>query len=45
MSLYSLRLLPQLFEVYKPTPYEGAREMKVEPAMGPREEGYGVWQG
>jgi hypothetical protein len=26
-------------------PYEGAREMEVELAIGLKEEGYGVWQG
>jgi hypothetical protein len=26
-------------------PYEGAREMEVELAIGLREQGYGVWQG
>jgi hypothetical protein len=41
---YGLRLLPQLYEVYNPMPYEGAREMEVELAIGLREEGYGVWQ-
>jgi hypothetical protein len=41
---YGLRLLPRLYEVYNPMPYEGAREMEVELAIGLREEGYGVWQ-
>ena len=41
---YGLRLLPQLFEVYNPMPYEAAREMEVELAIGLRESGYGVWQ-
>lgn len=45
VRLYGLRLLPQRFEVYNPMPYEGAREMEVELAIGLREEGYGVWQG
>jgi hypothetical protein len=26
-------------------PYQAAREMEVELAIGLREEGYGVWQG
>jgi len=26
-------------------PYDGAREMEVELAIGLREAGYGVWQG
>lgn len=42
---YGLRLLPELYEWYKPMPYEAAREMEVELAIGLREEGYGVWQG
>jgi len=41
---YGLRLLPQLYEVYNPMPYNGARDMEVELAIGLREEGYGVWQ-
>ena len=42
---YGIRLLPQLYECFNPMPYEGAREMEVELAVGLREEGYGVWQG
>jgi hypothetical protein len=41
---YGLRLLPELYEVYNPMPYEAAREMEVELAIGLRERGYGVWQ-
>ena len=41
---YGLRLLPELYEVYNPMPYEGAREMEVELAIGLRESGYAVWQ-
>lgn len=41
---YGLRLLPTLYEIYNPMPYEGAREMEVELAIGLREAGYGVWQ-
>jgi len=41
---YGLRLLPSLYQVYNPMPYEGAREMEVELAIGLREAGYGVWQ-
>jgi hypothetical protein len=41
---YGLRLLPRLYEVYNPMPYEAAREMEVELAIGLREAGYGVWQ-
>jgi hypothetical protein len=41
---YGLALLPELYEVYNPMPYEAAREMEVELAIGLREEGYAVWQ-
>jgi hypothetical protein len=41
---FGLRLLPKLYEVYNPMPYEGAREMEVELAIGLREDGFGVWQ-
>ena len=41
---FGLRLLPALYEVYNPMPYEAAREMEVELAIGLREAGYGVWQ-
>ncbi|NUZ05865.1 hypothetical protein [Piscinibacter koreensis] len=41
---YGLRLVPALYEVYNPLPYDGAREMEVELAIGLREAGYGVWQ-
>jgi predicted GIY-YIG superfamily endonuclease len=41
---FGLRLLPELYEVYSPMPYEGARDMEVELAIGLREAGYGVWQ-
>ena len=41
---YGLRLLPQLYAVYNPMPYEAAREMEVELGIGLREQGYGVWQ-
>lgn len=41
---YGLRLLPQLYEVYNPMPYQAAREMEVELAIALREAGYGVWQ-
>lgn len=41
---YGLRLLPQLYEMYNPMPYDAARDMEVELAIGLREEGYGVWQ-
>ena len=41
---YGLRLLPRLYQMYNPMPYEGARDMEVELAIALREEGYGVWQ-
>ena len=41
---YGLRLLPELYEVYNPMPYQAALEMEVELAIGLREAGYGVWQ-
>ena len=44
VQLYGLRLMPELYEVYNPMPYEAAREMEVELAVGLRESGYGVWQ-
>eukprot|EP01037_Dinobryon_pediforme_P022987 gene22987-24311_t len=34
---YGLRLLPQLYEMYNPMPYDGARDMEVELAIGLRE--------
>ena len=41
---YGLRLLPRLYAVYNPMPYDAARDMEVELAIGLRESGYGVWQ-
>ena len=41
---HGMRLLPELYEVYNPMPYEAAREMEVELAISLREKGYGVWQ-
>ena len=41
---FGLRLLPDLYAVYNPMPYDGARDMEVELAIGLREAGYGVWQ-
>jgi len=41
---YGMRLLPELYEVYNPMPYQAAREMEVEVAIGLREQGYAVWQ-
>jgi len=44
VTKYGVRLVPELYEVYNPMPYEAAREMEVELAIGLREQGYGVWQ-
>ncbi|MGB7542223.1 MAG: hypothetical protein WBM28_09430 [Burkholderiales bacterium] len=44
VRLYGLRLRPDLYEMYNPMPYDAARDMEVELAIGLREEGYGVWQ-
>ena len=41
---YGLRLLPELYEMYNPMPYEGACDMEVELGIGLRQMGYGVWQ-
>jgi predicted GIY-YIG superfamily endonuclease len=41
---FGLRLLPELYEVYNPMPYEGALDMEIELAIGLRESGYAVWQ-
>lgn len=41
---YGLRLLPRLYAYANPMPYDAARDMEVELAIGLREEGYGVWQ-
>lgn len=41
---YGMQLLPQLYEVFNPMPYDAAREMEVELAIGLREQGYAVWQ-
>jgi hypothetical protein len=41
---FGLRLLPSLYEVFNPMPYDGARDMEVELAIGLREKGFGVWQ-
>lgn len=42
---YGLRLLPALYVMYNPMPYEAAREMEVELGIALRAAGYGVWQG
>jgi hypothetical protein len=44
VQTYGLSLWPALYEVYNPMPYDGARDMEVELAIGLREKGYGVWQ-
>jgi hypothetical protein len=41
---YGLHLVPALYAMYNPMPYEGARDMEVELAIALREEGFGVWQ-
>ncbi|MBC7706498.1 MAG: hypothetical protein H7274_21450 [Rhodoferax sp.] len=41
---FGLRLLPALYTMYNPMPYEGARDMEVELGIALRELGYGVWQ-
>ncbi|MHB1143647.1 MAG: hypothetical protein ACYCZS_01980 [Thiobacillus sp.] len=41
---FGLRLLPELYELYGPMSYEGARDLEVELAIDFREAGYGVWQ-
>jgi len=41
---FGVRLLPKLYAYANPMPYEAAREMEVELAIGLQEQGYGVWQ-
>jgi len=41
---FGLRLLPEIYEVYNPMPYDAACDMEVELAIDLRESGYGVWQ-
>jgi hypothetical protein len=41
---FGMRLLPALYEVYNPMPYDAAREMEVELGIALREAGYAVWQ-
>lgn len=41
---YGLHLVPDLYEVYNPMPYEAARDMEVELAIALREAGYAVFQ-
>lgn len=42
---YGVRLLPALYEVFNPMPYEVARQMEQELADELQEKGYAVWQG
>ena len=41
---FGLRLLPKLYAYANPMPYEAARDMEVELAIGLQEAGYAVWQ-
>ena len=41
---YGERLVPALYEVYNPMPYDAARDMEVELAIALRQDGHGVWQ-
>jgi hypothetical protein len=41
---YGERLVPELYEVYNPMPYDAARDMEVELAIALREAGHGIWQ-
>ena len=41
---YGLHLVPALYAMYNPMPYQAALAMEVELAIALREEGYGVWQ-
>ncbi len=41
---FGLQLLPELYEVHNPMPYEDARYMEVDLAIRLREAGFGVWQ-
>jgi hypothetical protein len=41
---FGSRLLPKLYDVFNPMPYDGARDMEVELAISLRESGFGVWQ-
>jgi hypothetical protein len=44
VTKYGLHLVPALYEMYNPMPYDGARDMEVELAIALRAKGYGVWQ-
>ena len=41
---FGLQLLPELYEVHNPMPYEDACYMEVDLAIRLRESGFGVWQ-
>jgi hypothetical protein len=41
---FGVRLLPKLYAYANPMPYQAARDMEVELAIGLQEQGYGVWQ-
>ena len=41
---YGERLMPALYEVFNPMPYDAARDMEIELAESLREQGYAVWQ-
>jgi hypothetical protein len=41
---FGLRLLPHLYAYANPMPYQAARDMEVELAIGLQAEGYAVWQ-
>ena len=42
---FGVRLLPRLYAYANPMPYQAARDMEIELAIGLREQGYAVWQG
>ena len=44
VQAYGVRLAAGPVRVFNPMPYQAAREMEVELAIGLREQGYGVWQ-
>jgi len=41
---FGLRLLPSLYAMYNPMPFDAARDMEVELGIALREAGFGVWQ-
>ena len=41
---YGLRLMPELYDLYNPMPYDEACALEVELGIDYRESGYGVWQ-